>query len=75
MDVRQQAGGSAGDLDVRALWRRWRGAGVAVPVRTAPGGGGAEEPVRALREILFAAAVGIVAGLALGWGYGLPGAL
>jgi hypothetical protein len=29
----------------------------------------------ALREIVFAAFVGIVAGAALGWAYGLPGAL
>ncbi len=31
--------------------------------------------MRTLRELLFAAFVGIVTGLALAWTYGLPGAL
>jgi hypothetical protein len=48
---------------------------VAVPGSPAPGSGGAEEPVRALREIAFAALVGIVVGIAFGWCYGLAGAL
>lgn len=32
-------------------------------------------PVRTTKELAFAALVGIVAGLLLAWGYGLPGAL
>jgi hypothetical protein len=31
--------------------------------------------VKEIRELLFAAFVGIVTGLALAWTYGLPGAL
>jgi hypothetical protein len=75
VDLRQRARRLPGDRYVRALWGRRRGAGVAVPGSPAPGSGGAEEPVRALREIAFAALVGIAAGVALGWCYGSAGAL
>lgn len=72
VDLRQRARRLPGDLAVRPLWR---GSRVDVPHWYGAGSGRDEAAVRALREVLFAAAVGIAVGLALGWCYGLPGAL
>lgn len=74
-----ECGNGPGDRREIATCGRCAGAGEArvwtYPVRPAPGSCGDEAAVRALRELLFAALVGIVAGVLLGWGAGLEGAL